>query len=1392
MDRNAAGSLAIRAAAAFAGTLMLCASGVAQASSGGITGRSTAGCRGSGCHGSNVVASAFNYTSAINGGLGTIAPGAGANFTVQMTNAGGTNASAGGFNMSVTGSGSLQDGVDGGDAGSVPYLDSGELTHNAPRVGSAPSWVVRFVAGDNVGNATLRVCVNPVNLNGSGADDTGDGTSTGCTTRSIVVNASPTANANTVNIAEDSGQTAALNLLGNDFSGAGGNDGGDSISIDRINSLSGANVSTPHGSVTRSGNTVRYTPDTNYNGTDSFTYRISDSIGATDSATVTINISAVNDAPVAVTNTVAAIEDTSATFSALESNDTDIDAGDSLFIHAVTQGSDGGSVSIVSGNVSYVPAANFCGQETFTYRVRDRASAATSGVLLSNFATVTVNVDCRPDAPVAVDDTASVPRGSSNQTLAVLANDRDPDRLSPPLNGGLSIASASIVSPAVAGEQLSVSAGSLTLSYTPPSNFSGTRLLSYTVTDGGLTAVAQVAVTVQNGTAPVAVQDGLFTIAEDSLATAPANRFAVVANDTDAENDTLVAVVTSPTSSGTLSGSGTALLTYQPNPNFAGSDSFTYRAKDSANLLSGEITVSITVTPSDDPPDAVLDTFPPVPLIFREDQGPFDLTVLANDSDPDANDTREVTAVTTGDRGGTISVFGAGPGNAVRYNPAIDFNGTETFTYTIRDSTGLTDTTLVSVDVAPVDDAPVITSTALVTAADALQYRYQVTQSDVDDTAFTYVLTGGPVTGTPMSISAGGLVTWTPPISASLAPYTVGPITVTVTDAGGGEGVQRSATQTFSITVGAPDGDGDGMPDSYENAEGFDPADPADGAADRDGDGRSNTDEYTQGLDPDADDVAPVLVVPANLQVASTGFLTAVDLGVATATDVKDGVRVVQGPTPAGPFRPGRYVITYAASDAASNTVTATQQLDVLPRIELGPDQVTGEGRAIGVPVVLNGLAPIYPVTVDYTVGGTANGADHDAVSGRLVISSGLGGVIPANITADGTGEPDETLVVTLTANNGGVFGTRVAQTTTITERNVAPQASLLATQMGEPRAQIFADQGGVTIAATAVDPNAGDTVTLDFTGTDVALGAPAGNATGFGFDPAALAPGTYRVRVTARDAGGAASTVEIALVLRASAPALTPQDSDGDGLADNVEGFVDADGDGAPDYLDRYTETFVVADQNGAPATRRLLEASSGVRLRLGATALAAGRSGALVSPADVVGFGDGSGPVSNGTDGQENVGGLFDFELVGITPGASTSVVIPLQAGLRPGSVWRKYASLSGWRDFVIDPANRVASAAAVGGLCPAPSSPAYVDGLTSLHGCVRLTLQDGGPNDADGEANGRVRDPGGAAVAPTADPEPPPSGKSGGGSTDLSMLLGLWTLAFASFYRNRRRGS
>src|SRR5207247_796187 len=114
-----------------------------------------------------------------------------------------------------------------------------------------------------------------------------------------------------------------------------------------------------------------YTPAANYNGPDSFTYKANDGRQDAEVATVTITVTAVNDAPVAADDSYTTNEDTALTISApgLLVNDTDVDTGATLTASLAANAAHG-SVSVnPDGSFSYTPAANYNGPDSFTYKV---------------------------------------------------------------------------------------------------------------------------------------------------------------------------------------------------------------------------------------------------------------------------------------------------------------------------------------------------------------------------------------------------------------------------------------------------------------------------------------------------------------------------------------------------------------------------------------------------------------------------------------------------------------------------------------------------------------------------------------------------------------------------------------------------------------------------------------------------------------------------------------------------------------------------------------------------------------------------------------------------------------------------------------------------------------
>ncbi len=152
-----------------------------------------------------------------------------------------------------------------------------------------------------------------------------------------------------------------------------------------------------------------YTPDADFNGSDSFTYTVDDSVGATsNTATVTITVNAVNDDPVATDDAYSVDEDASLTGENVLDNDTDVE--DTTPGGTVTLGTDvsDGSLTLNSdGTFTYDPDPDFNGTDSFTYTVTDSDGAT------SNEATVTITVDPVNDAPVAGDSSESTDEDST-------------------------------------------------------------------------------------------------------------------------------------------------------------------------------------------------------------------------------------------------------------------------------------------------------------------------------------------------------------------------------------------------------------------------------------------------------------------------------------------------------------------------------------------------------------------------------------------------------------------------------------------------------------------------------------------------------------------------------------------------------------------------------------------------------------------------------------------------------------------------------------------------------------------------------------------------------------------------------------------------------------------
>ena len=200
----------------------------------------------------------------------------------------------------------------------------------------------------------------------------------------------------------------AINVLGNDSDPDG-----------TINASSVAIVgAASHGTTLINPTTgvVTYTPAANYTGNDSFTYTVKDNLG-TVSTVATVSIF-VNAPPVAAKDTVVVAKNTPLAINVL-GNDSDNDGSlNATSVEIVSSASHGTlKVDPFTGAITYTPANNYKGTDSFTYKVKDNLGA------LSNVAKVSITVEM---PPTAGNDSATTYKNLP-VTINVLANDRDPD-----------------------------------------------------------------------------------------------------------------------------------------------------------------------------------------------------------------------------------------------------------------------------------------------------------------------------------------------------------------------------------------------------------------------------------------------------------------------------------------------------------------------------------------------------------------------------------------------------------------------------------------------------------------------------------------------------------------------------------------------------------------------------------------------------------------------------------------------------------------------------------------------------------------------------------------------------------------------------------------------------
>ena len=617
-----------------------------------------------------------------------------------------------------------------------------------------------------------------------------------------------------------------------------------------------------NGTAAVSGSDVVYTPAAGFVGTDTFTYSVTDSVGQSDTATVTV----------IVAEAIALTDDAATTGEGMPAT-VDVLANDTATAGVITEVTNGsiGTAVITDGKVVYTPSGH--GTDVITYTVKDSIGATAT-------AKVTITVLQKPDLaddsttttvakPVSVAVTGNDPFVGTG-TLAVATQ---------PTHGTATVDGANVV-------------------YTPAAGWTGTDTFTYSVTDVmGQTDTATVTVIVVEG---ISLLDDAATTGEATPVTID-----VLGNDT-ATGGVITAVT-----NGTI---GTAVITDGKvvyTPTGIGTDTFTYTVQDNSGATdTATVTVTVLQKPevADDAVSTLLNTA---------------VTVKVTDNDPFVG--TGTLAVATQGGNGTASV----DGSTIVYTPAAGFLGTDSFTYSVTDSVGQSDTATVTVTVVESiglsDDAA--------TTGEGMAVTIDVLANDV--------ATGGTIT----EVTAGSIGT---------AIITDGKVVYTPTGIG---------TDTFTYTV-------------------------------KDSSGVTATANVTVIVlqKPDlSDDTATVLkdqattlTVTANDAFVGTGAMT-------VSTPAGNGEAVVNGTavvyTPAAGFL-GTDSFTYTVTDSVGQTSTATVTVYVVEGIALTADTArTGEDTAVTIDVLANDVA------TEGTITSTTQGADGTVavVDGQIVYTPAAG-----------------------------------------------------------------------------------------------------------------------------------------------------------------------------------------------------------------------------------------------------------------------------------------------------------------------------------------------------------------------------------------------------------------
>lgn len=429
---------------------------------------------------------------------------------------------------------------------------------------------------------------------------------------------------------------------------------------------------------------ICYTPDANYNGKDTLEYVICDNSqpALCDTGRVIINITPVNDAPVAIDDNVVINEDGDTCIDVLL-NDTDVD-GPSKVLSNIVNTPRNGSSSISGTQICYTPNPDYNGKDTIKYVVCDMGTPnkCDTGMLVITITPVADNPRGQDDVLITDEDTP--------KCVTVITNDTDPDK-----NDVIKI--CDVLSPPNHGTVTTTQGNNTQVCYTPDPNYNGKDTLCIIICDNtNLKDTTCIYIQINPvPDAPIAVDDQGFTQVNTPVI------IPILNNDSDPDGDVITpTIISQPVNGGTAVLNANGTVTYTPQNGYAGVDTFKYKICDPSNRCDEAIVVIIVGLSDTD--------------IFALDDRCFDvledtrtvLNVTANDLVKDPLNIF-IRLVNIGPYYGTATI--TQDQKAISYQPNNNYNGLDSLIYEacLVNKPNKCDRAFVCINVIPVNDQPI-------------------------------------------------------------------------------------------------------------------------------------------------------------------------------------------------------------------------------------------------------------------------------------------------------------------------------------------------------------------------------------------------------------------------------------------------------------------------------------------------------------------------------------------------------------------------------------------------------------------------------------------------------------------------------------------------------------